>query len=442
MARTKHTVVHPADRKLKILDDVLISGNLIITGNLEYSGNVGGGGSTGYTGSAGALGYTGSAGIGTIGFTGSQGTTGTTGFTGSQGAQGIIGYTGSAGSGGASNLSVAANVGLDLTAEILSTSYNTLISDSVNSVAVGGAVAAPASVWKSKNIVQVLDTILFPDLNPTYTIPTIAISSNISNGTTLEIGRSVSPVLTATAITNDAGVYSNLIISRGSTVLSYSAPPSGSITGNLSAQYGYTNTNNPTRTFTYQYTDTLTVPSGTTSWSANGWYAAGNALLNNKGVADARTPAVRSTSAPQAASNSHVSSSVSVSGIYPYFWGIEASNGNVTAADIGNVISSGVANKVLSSATGTITIAFNATAANIGERMWFAIHNSATAKTRWYENELNQGAIGGPAGPGANLFIAPSTVSVVSPESYWTQNYNIYVAGYASAFGTIQLRNS
>ena len=67
-----------------------------------------------------------------------------------------------AGSQGSVDLTIVGNSGLELTGNLLGTTYNTTIADSVESVEVGGATPEAASIWKARNIVQVLDTILFP----------------------------------------------------------------------------------------------------------------------------------------------------------------------------------------------------------------------------------------------------------------------------------------
>jgi len=111
---------------------------------------------------------------------------------------------------------VDANEGLTITGNSLGTLYNSTIADAVNSVAVGGATAQPASFWKSKTLVQVLDTILFPTLNAEIQTPkSISIGVSGSSGV-LEIGLPVSRVLTATfnqgRIVNGNGTQGPLLV--------------------------------------------------------------------------------------------------------------------------------------------------------------------------------------------------------------------------------------
>ena len=359
-------------------------------------------------------------------------TTGTStiiiGYTGSQGIQGPIGYTGSAGSGSSTPVTVKPNVGLAVTNNTLTTVYNTLIGDDVQSIALGGAAAQSASVWKSKNIVEVLDTILFPDVLPTYTIPTTTLTGTSG---TREIGSSLTQALTFTGVENDAGAFTALTISQGSTQLATINSPTATSTTDIPAQFGYVDPNNPNRSYSLSYTDIFTIVAGNSIWNATGTYLAGLAKLNNKGVADTRAAQVRNVNAPQSASS--LSSSVTITGIYPYFWG--KSNTQPTTSSIAATIAAGTANKVLSPADSTVTVTYNA----VGEYVWLAHAASYTNKTKWYNTELNQGNIG----PG-NFILTPVVNAVTSPESYWSSIlFDIYISdGATTTNGALQFRNS
>ena len=221
-------------------------------------------------------------------------------------------------------LTIAANQSLVLTGDTLGTIYNTTIADSVVSVAVGGAAAQPASTWKTKNIVQVLDTILFPDQLPTYTIPTLSISANQSG--TREVGTSIAQAITITATENDAGIFTQLEIQRNGVLIEEVTSPVGVQVGDIAPQFGYADPNNPNLRYTLSYTDNFVVPLGTTNWRGEGDYNAGLPKLNNKGVVDSRTPQVRSTNAPQAAASNFATGNASVTGLYRQFYGITATD--------------------------------------------------------------------------------------------------------------------
>lgn len=395
----------------------------ITQGPIGFTGSQGVIGSLGFTGSRGFLGYTGSAGAG---YSGSRGFTGSLGFTGSKGE---IGYSGSAGPSEA-NIAVVANTGLAVSGNLLTTTYNTLISDTVNSIAVGGAAVANAAVWKAKTIVQVLDTILFPDVLPTYTIPTISISGTSG---TREIGLPVTQTLSISATKNDAAAFTQLVAKRGGTTLTTNTTPTITLASNISAQFGYDNPNNQNFSYSISWVDSWSVVNGSTTWTAEGNYGAGLAKFNNKGVLDTRTPAVRSTNAPQAASSNFASSGLTITGIYPYFYGKSATLPNATY--IASVIAAGGATKVLSAASGTVSINYAASS----QYIWMAHLATYTEKTKWYFNALNNGSIG----PG-NFILAPVTSNVNSPEGYWTGvSFKMYWSDVATiTTETLEFRNT
>lgn len=331
------------------------------------------------------------------------------------------------------NLTVKPNEGITLDVDDnIGTIYNTAIADTVNSVAVGGAVSAPASSWKTKNIVQVLDSILFPDQLPTYTNPTISLSASQTG--TREIGSTISQVLTVTANKNDAGIYTQLEIIRGSTQISVVNSPTGSNITDIAAQFGYPDPNNPNIRYTLSFTDSFVVVSGATNWKGEGNYQAGLPKLNNKGVTDTRNAAVRNTNSPQAASNNFATSNQSVTGIYPYFWGV--SDTQPTAASIAATIAAGGANKVLAAASGTVTVTFAATA----KFLWMVHAASYTTKTKWFNTALNNGNIGA----NTDLFGLVLTQAVNSPNGFWSDvNFKMYISTFAtSTSGSIEFRNS
>jgi len=328
------------------------------------------------------------------------------------------------------SLTVSPNVGLVLQGFNLSTIYNTLVSDSEQSVTIGQLGPRAASVWKTKTVVQVLDDILFPELYPTYTIPSVSFSSSSSG--IAEIGTSVSQTLSLTGFKNDAGAFTFLSIRKDGSAINNISSPSGVTITNLPDQYGYPDSNSPNYSYVINYTDSITVTEGVTSWDGTGSFAAGLAKKTSKGTNDTRSSASLSTNAPQSA-GSLTSSSVSINGIYPYFWG--KSPVAPTGSSIASNIAAGTATKVLASASGSIEATFNA----VAEYVWFAHPASDTEKTRWYNTPLNQGSLG----PG-NFILYPEIQAVDSPGGYWTGvDYYIYISGYATnTSGSIQLLNS
>lgn len=331
-------------------------------------------------------------------------------------------------------LTVSPNCGLDLTgtpsSKNLDTVYNTLIPDEQISVLVGGAQPAPASEWKEKNIVEVFDTILFPELFPTYTLPTITLAASLTGYQ--EIGDSVVQNLSVVGIKNDGGEFSELSISRDGSPYSSTLSPVVNSEPDIDPQFGYEDPNNPNYSYTFDDTDAFTVTAGVTEWQGSGGFQPGFPLTTNEGNEDPRSPQFLSANAPQLG-GSIDSNTEAIEGIYPYFWGRSAIA--PTAGTIAAAIASGTEEKVLEPSEGTISAEFDAAA----EYIWFAHPASYTEKTRWYNTPFNQSIIE------TTGFIAPPiTQSVDSPDGFWSGvTYKIYISNYATnTSGAIELRNS
>jgi hypothetical protein len=170
---------------------------------------------------------------------------------------------------------------------------------------------------------------------------------------------------------------------------------------------------------------------GSTTYQGDGNYNAGVAKQDNKGNYDVRTPAVRSTAAPQAASNNYGTTTYTITSIYPYFYGNSDTLPDVDM--IASAISGGTATKVVTSASGTLTIPYNIS----GKFIWFAYQNSYTTKTKWYVNALDNGNIN-------NSFISVATTkNVNSPDGYWSGiTFKMHWSVYATIQNTIQFLNT
>lgn len=319
-----------------------------------------------------------------------------------------------------------------------STIYNSSFNSSLQMPSSVGGISSGTTVSQLTGLTfsRLFDDLLFPTTFPTYTIPTITIGG--VNNTTSEVGSTISPTITVNAVKNDAGVYTLLRILRNGISIS-GGTPTASWSSAVPNQFGLTNPNNPNSGFTItSYSENYTIPSpsvGTTSsatiYKSDGNYNIGLAKPTNKNVIDTRTFAVRSTSAPQSASNNFESTSYTYTGIYPYFYGTSASL--PTAQLISSLISGGTTTKVLSDASGTLSIPYN----NSGTFIWVAYFSGYTTKTKWYVSALDNGNIDG------SFITTAVNQNVKSPNLFWDGiNYKLHWSTNATTQSTLEYRNS
>jgi hypothetical protein len=83
--------------------------------------------------------------------------------------------------------------------------YNSEVPNGVVSTPLGGAPAQDASVWKTKTLSQVFDSLLFPYKSPVMTF-------SVSGNSTLEVGEQLSDILSFTwNSSNDSNVQANSV---------------------------------------------------------------------------------------------------------------------------------------------------------------------------------------------------------------------------------------
>lgn len=346
-----------------------------------------------------------------------------------------LGYTGST----PYDISVVPNAGLSLSGRTLSTTYNTTLTPTIEAVEDVGGFPAGTTVAdiSGKTFVEFVDELLFPVALPTYTIPTITLSG-ITSGIR-EIGSTISESLSVYGDKNDAGAYTQLRVLRdGAPLVTHTSLNQSSIS-DIAPQFGYTDPNNPNYRYTIPspYSESYVIPDTsypvTTTYRGDGNYNAGLAKQNNKGDTDLRTPVVRSVNAPQAADNNFNTSTSTITSIYPYFYG--TSDTLPTAASVASAIEAGSGTKVLSAASGTLSIPYNVGLP--GKFIWFAYFDTYTTKTKWYVNALDNGNIDG-------SFISTAVEQAVnSPDGYWTAiNFKMHWSVYLTLQETIEFRNS
>jgi len=348
------------------------------------------------------------------------------------------------GGGGGSNINFIPHTGLEYTGYSFDarTIYNTALSPILTSPEKVGGFPLGTSVASltGKTLVGIIDDLLFPTVLPTYTIPTIAISSAIS--TVKEVGSSISPLLVLDGVKNDADAFTLLNILSGSTIIATTLSPAIISETPVPDQFEYPNPNNPNYRYRLAYTDpgriipaTTTTSPSLTQYKGNGTYGAGLPKQNNKNVTDVRPYAIRSVNAPQSGDVGFTSNTITIYGYYPYFYGNTAVG--ATPDDIVNIIQSGSGFvKVVADSDGTLSMNFNA----VGQWPWFAIFNPYPNKTKWEDanNALNNGNIGLTL---TDLFSAPTSKLVNSPDIYWNGiSFKIYVAQKITTLGTCLIK--
>jgi len=304
-------------------------------------------------------------------------------------------------------LDLVDNTGLEFNSENkLKTIYNTLIS-SGNSQPIGLLASKSAAYWKTKNIVEVLNEILFPATNPTYTPTTI----NLSHTLTLpyyEVGTSQTNNLTLTANKNDAGDYTNLSILRGAQILESVDDPT--LDGN---------------SYSISYSDSILVDPGTTTWTGNGDYLSGIVKNNSDNTPDTRPPQIRQTNAPQRFEDNFDSNDVNINGIYPYYYGYlddKPNNGTIADLIINYTVDTPSIKRVLKPLSNTENVFFAAPRA--GVYLWFA--HTGTSKNSYVTQVFSFPEI---IGTGSGLF--PTVVTTNFSNSNWQNvEYKLYISDY------------
>jgi hypothetical protein len=309
-------------------------------------------------------------------------------------------------------ISVTANSGITSTSNTLATAYNTSIADGVVSVSVGGAPAAPASAWKSKNLVQVLDDILFPTILASVgSAKSISLAVSGASGV-LEIGTSIARTLTATF------TRGTILDGNGST---NATPLVGDATGYTFTGTGITSTTQPGNTLTF----TTAIVSGSNNWAVTAAHAAGTgSYFDNKGVAGTNLAASRA-----AGTATDSTSAPTITGVHPYYH--LKSSSPISASAMVAAIENGTATKVVADSTGTLTIPFAPSA----QYLAVAYPSTSTTKTRYFVTALDNGAI-------TVVFQPVATQSVTT--AFWTQSYKIHTSAGAltNSAANIELRNT
>ena len=289
---------------------------------------------------------------------------------------------------------------------------------SPTTISVGGLISG--SSIASQSISSIIESIVAPVLNPSLINPSEIFS--------------ISPLNTLYEVGTNINITGCTVFSRGSVSPAYCGGTN--VRSGLPTYYEYNVWGTPTCAISTFTTNTICFGShpvtvGNNTLSSKVWYSCGAQPLNSSG-------GNYSTPLPSGSSNT---SAITISGIYPYFYGnvtcAVQSGCNRPAATAG-LITSGT--KVAQPSTGTICINFNSTDT---QYVWFAIPSTSPSKCIWYVDPINTGVIGGSASAGGNLFPNYNTVNSVTTTFWSGISYKLYISNYQTAINTIiELRNS
>lgn len=309
-------------------------------------------------------------------------------------------------------------------------------SASPSNITVGGVPVGTSLTGRT--LEDIMEEMLVTTFTPTYVNPNNTFIFDPAVPTLQEVG------ITAGTInfrsTFDQGLIIPLYDSSGNT------SGNGTRSG-LPTSYTYTGTDLNIISVSTSTTDVQGITDyeilfGTApnTWTSIASYSEGQIPFDSSGTALSGDTLSSGTTTP--------ADTLSINGIYPWFYGTFASGGAVSGANrpLPNqaLIDSGI--KVLANSNGTVVVSnFNATG---DDYVWFAIPSISTSKTRWYASVFSSGDIAGAVSAGGELFPDPSAdsatnISINSPSGLWSGiNYDIYIANKLQAATYMEFRNS
>jgi hypothetical protein len=269
-------------------------------------------------------------------------------------------------------------------------------------VTVGGVTIGDTLTGLTSN--QILEDILYPDIIGELTGPSM-VSVVLSVGTPQEVGTPIAPDVTAT-------------FDRGSIDPKYcsaSADRSGAPLVYCFTGPQIQGTPACSTDVSVQSVSNYTVTAGTNTWGSCTCHSIGVQPKDNKDV---------NYDSPLAAALVTPAVSATITGIYPFFYGV-----SVGVPTPGSDLLTGGTTCVVDS-DGTIAIGYGL---QTDKYLWFAIPTDSTTKQGWIETNNNNGNIGEPS----DLFGAQTIVSVDSPDSCWSgQDFKFYVSNYVTSIVT------
>jgi hypothetical protein len=295
-------------------------------------------------------------------------------------------------------------VDLKITGATGTTIYNLL---TPAAVCVGGINVGYVLTGKSSNCI--IQDMLFPEISPVLTAPSM---------TSLGLAPSTSPLEVGTVI-GSLSVTANF--SRGS--INPQGCSAAACRSNCATCYCFTGAqivglkactaNSDTETVT-----AYSVLAGANTWGSRACYDVGVQPKTNKGT---------NFGSPLAAGIIGALCENTITGIYPYYFG-KLSSGSRPA--VTNALITG-GTKVAAYAGTCTSVIFGAT----GEWTWFALPAACAARAYWCETALSRGCM---ASAPSDKY--PDTCNISISSACWAGiSYNVYMSGTVGTVGTIAL---
>lgn len=303
--------------------------------------------------------------------------------------------------------------------------YTSSVPNTTYSVQVGGATPEAASIWKTRTIAEALDTILFPTINASVAV---AKSFSVAWGSGC----------TLTSVIAEAGVTHTLVFSysySSGKILNGDGSDGPALVGSRTGLVSVSGTGITTQDIVEpnQQFEGIKLAAGANTWTLVTAHEAGvGAYYDNK--------AAEGTYLNSARVAGTVSGSISVTGVYPYYYlkspvsfSAEQFKNAIASGGAGGIHASATLTKVVSLSSGTLYIPYDLSNQYIG----VAYPASSPEKTFYYVASLDNGPI-------TAVFSPVETLDTSGETDTWTgqsYKYHISLTALTNTSNTLELRN-
>ena len=283
--------------------------------------------------------------------------------------------------------------------------------------------------------------------HPTFTGDTQVVDKKYVDDSILEATGSTVYNLASPATTTVGGITAGTILTGKTSncllkeiLTPYQLPTISSFSNNVSTPVEVGTTISGSKSFSWTFTNSGNVQANTmcirdvtasVTLSTNiSTTSPQSASITSKQFTSCGDTQVWCGSAKNSCNTQFGSSTYTVTGLLPYFWGkctCPGPAGSNRPAATPAMVTSGT--KVLADSSGSININFNS---GSDDYLWFAVPATVSNKTCWCVDAINNGSIGGGISPACNLFPAATTTGVTTV--CWSNcSYKVYVSNKQTA---------